>query len=88
MFPTASLKAAILFVMLNAVINIPNKLNKIQATINKFIWNRTTSRLKLAITEQTLLSGGVTIPNVRKYFNAEYLSVCTGWWKMSPDVIN
>lgn len=75
--------------MLISVINIPDKLlNKVQVIINTFIWNRATPTLKLAITEQALLNGGVTILNVKKYYNATYLAACIDWWKMSSEDIN
>lgn len=81
----------LLFVMTNVIIDISEKLlNKMQAVINKFIWNKATSRLKLAITEKALKDGGVPIPNVKTYYSAACLVLvaCTDWWGWPSDDIN
>lgn len=70
-------------------IDIPEAtLNKMQAIVNKFIWNKKKLRLRLTTLEKTLQNGGLAIPNNKKYPLAASLVACLDWWRMSADAIH
>lgn len=65
----------LVFVLLNTTLDIPEALlNKMQAIVNKFIWNNKKPRM-LAV-EKRLQNGGLAIPNIRKYYHAAPLVAC------------
>lgn len=63
-------------------------LNKIQSILNRFIWSTKKPRFKLTTVEKKWLSGGLAIPNIRKYYYAKLVAsdgggcqygIRTGW---------
>lgn len=56
----------LIFILLNASIDVPETtVNRNQAIINRFIWNRERPRLKLTMVEKNLQNDGIAIPNIK-----------------------
>lgn len=57
----------LVFIFLTVVLDITKAiLNKLQAIVNKFIWNNKKPRIKLSKVEKRLQNGGLAIPNIKK----------------------
>lgn len=82
------LMSKLIFAFTNINLKIPTKmLNKIQALINKFIWEGKRARIRQTILEKDTQSGGLAIFNIKHYFYAAILSAYLHWWKMPSDSI-
>lgn len=61
------------------------KLNRIQMLRNKFIWGNKKARVKQTILEKDIRTGGLVVPNVKRYCYAAILSAYLYLWNGSPE---
>lgn len=78
----------LLFLFLNAIIEISKKTNKGDSQDNKFIVGNYGSRIKLKVLQQQVPRGGLAVPNMELYYEAALLVSIMEWWKTQDGGFN